>query len=281
MTTESVPAQPVSSRPTFGPKPGVRVTPLRVARSEWIKFRSVRSTYWSSLVTVLLTIGIGILVCVIFNARWTHLAPHDRAEFKPLRASLVGVNFAQLAIGVLGVLVITAEYTTGMIRASLSAVPKRLPVLWAKTIVFAAVAFAMTLPAIFIVFFAGQAILTGHHINISISHPGVVRALIGAALYLMVMGVFGLGLGAILRSTAGGISALAAIVFVLPPIITLFPASFANSVSPYLPSNAGGAVWTINPDANTLAPWAGFAVFCGYAVASVLIAAVLLKRRDA
>jgi hypothetical protein len=167
-----------------------------------------------------------------------------------------------------------------MIRATLSAVPKRLPVLWAKTLVFAAVAFALTLPAIFIVFFAGQSILSGQHINISISHPGVVRALIGAGLFLMVMGVFGLGLGAILRSTAGGISALAAIVFVLPPIIGLFPASFSNSVDPYLPSNAGGAVWTINPDPNTLAPWAGFGVFCAYTALAITIAAVLMVRRD-
>ena len=259
----------------------LRVTQLRVFRSEWTKLRSVRSTYWSLFVTLLLIIGIGILVCVIFNARWPHLAAHDRADFKPLRANLAGVNFAQLAIGVLGVLVITAEYSTGMIRATFSAVPKRLPVLWAKTGVFAAVAFALSLPAVFIVFFAGQSILSGQHINITISHPGVVRALIGAALFLMVMGVFGLGLGAILRSTAGGISALAGIVFVLPPVIGLFPASFANSVDPYLPSNAGGAVWTINPEAHTLAPWAGFAVFCAYAVASILIASVLMVRRDA
>jgi ABC-2 type transport system permease protein len=258
----------------------LRVTQLRVFKSEWTKLRSVRSTYWSMFATLLFIIGIGILVCVIFNARWPHLSVHERANFRPLRANLAGVNFAQLAIGVLGVLVITAEYSTGMIRATFSAVPKRLPVLWAKTVVFAAVAFLLTLPAIFIVFFAGQAILSGQHINITISHPGVLRALIGAALYLMVMGVFGLGLGAILRSTAGGISALAAIVFVLPPIISLFPTSFANSVDPYLPSNAGGAVWTITPGSNTLAPWAGFAVFCGYAVASILLAAILMVRRD-
>jgi ABC-2 type transport system permease protein len=263
------------------PRPDLKVTQARVIRSEWTKLRSVRSTYWTLFVTLLLVIGIGCLVCVIFNARWPHLAPHERANFDALRASLVGVNFAQLAVGVLGVLVITAEYTTGMIRATLSAVPKRLPALWAKTLVFAGVALILSLPAVFIVFFAGQAILTGQHINTSISHPGVLRSVIGAALYLMVMGVFGLGLGAILRSTAGGISALAGIVFVLPPIITLFPSSFANSVSPYLPSNAGGALWTIKPDANTLAPWAGFAVFCGWAIASIVIAAFLLRRRDA
>jgi ABC-2 type transport system permease protein len=197
-----------------------------------------------------------------------------------LRVNLVGVNFAQLAIGVLGVLVITAEYSTGMIRSSFSAVPKRLPVLWGKALVFGAVAFAVSLPAIFLVFFAGQSILSGQHINVGIGHPGVVRALFGAALYLTVMGVFGLGLGAIVRNTAGGIATLAGIVFVLPPILGLLPSSISNSVDPYLPSNAGGAIWTINPDPNTLAPWAGFAVFCAYAAAALLVAAVLMRRRD-
>ncbi len=256
------------------------VTQARVARSEWTKLRSVRSTRWALLTTVLLIIGIGILVCVVFETRWPHLDLHDRLRFHPLDANLVGVGFAQLAIGVLGVLAITAEYSTGMARSTFAAVPKRLPVLWGKTIVFAAVAFAVSLPAVVIVFFVGQAILSGQHINISLSHPGVVRALFGAALYLTVMGLFGLGLGAIVRSTAGGISALAAIVFVVPPIVTLLPSSIDNSISPYLPSNAGGAVWTINPGSNTLAPWAGFAIFCAYAAAALVIAAVLLVRRD-
>jgi ABC-2 type transport system permease protein len=265
---------------TAAERPVGRVTQRRVTLSEWTKLRSVRSTRWSLLVSLLLIIGIGILVCVIFESRWPHLSPGDRARFHPLRVNLAGVNFAQLAIGVLGVLVITAEYSTGMIRASFSAVPRRLPVLWGKALVFGAVAFAVSLPAVFIVFFAGQSILSGQHINIAISHPGVVRALFGAPLYLMVMGLFGLGLGAIIRSTAGGISALAGIVFVLPPIIGLFPSSFSNSVDPYLPSNAGGAIWTINPDPNTLAPWAGFAVFCAYAAAAIAVAAILMLRRD-
>jgi ABC-type transport system involved in multi-copper enzyme maturation permease subunit len=219
-------------------------------------------------------------VCVVFESRWPHLNPGERRDFHPLRANLAGVNFAQLAIGVLGVLVITAEYSTGMIRATFSAVPKRLPVLWGKALVFGAVAFAISLPAVFIVFFIGQAILSGQHINIGISHPGVIRALFGAALYLTVMGLLGLGLGSIVRSTAGGIAALAGIVFVLPPIIGLLPSSVSNSIDPYLPSNAGGAVWTINPDPNTLAPWAGLAVFAAYAAASIAVAALLLLRRD-
>jgi ABC-2 type transport system permease protein len=262
-------------------RPAGRVTQRRVILAEWTKLRSVRSTAWTLLVTLLLIIGIGILVCVVFSSRWPHLSLAEQARFRPLRANLAGVNFAQLAIGVLGVLVITAEYSTGTIRATLSAVPTRLPALWAKALVFGAVAFAITLPAVFVVFFAGQAILAGQHINTSISHPGVLRALLGAPLYLTVMGLFGLGLGAILRSTAGGISALAGIVFVLPPIIALLPSSIANAIDPYLPSNAGGALWTITPDAHTLAPWAGFAVFCAYAAAAIAVAAVLLLKRDA
>jgi ABC-2 type transport system permease protein len=267
------------SAPGVGAKVGA-VTPRRVALSEWTKLRSVRSTRWALLATLVLIVGIGILACVVFESRWPHLSLSDRQRFHPLRANLAGVNFAQLSIGVLGVLVITAEYSTGMIRATFLAVPRRLPVLWGKALVFGAVAFAVSLPAVFVVFFVGQGILAGQHINISISHPGVVRALFGAALYLTVMGLFGLGLGAILRSTAGGIAALAGIVFVLPPIIDLLPSSTANSIDPYLPSNAGGAIWTITPDAHTLAPWAGIAVFAAYAAVAIAIAAGLLMRRD-
>jgi ABC-2 type transport system permease protein len=257
-----------------------RLTQRRVALSEWTKLRSVRSTRWSLLATLLLIMGLGIIACLVFESRWPHLSPDDRRHFHPLRANLAGVNFAQLSIGVLGVLVMTAEYSTGMIRSTFSAVPKRLPVLWGKTLVFGAVAFVVSLPAVFIVFFVGQAILSGQHINIGISHPGVIRALFGAALFLTVMGVFGLGLGAIVRNTAAGIALLAGIVFVLPPIIGLLPSSVSNSIDPYLPSNAGGAIWTINPDPNTLAPWAGLALFAAYAAVAIAIAAVLLNRRD-
>jgi hypothetical protein len=257
-----------------------RVTQRRVARSEWTKLQSLRSTRWSLFASLVLLIGIGLLACIVFETRWPHLSPGDRRDFHPLEANLAGVNFAQLAIGVLGVLAITAEYSTGMIRSTFCAVPKRLPVLWGKALVFAAVAFAVSLPAIFIVFFAGQAILAGQQINIGISHPGVLRALFGAALFLTVMGLFGLGLGAIIRSTAGAIAALAGIVFVLPPIVGLLPTSLAGSIEPYLPSSAGNAIWTINPDPNTLAPWAGFGIFCAYTALAIAIAAVLMVRRD-
>ncbi len=256
------------------------VTQRRVVLSEWTKLRSLRSTRWTLLASLALLIGLGVLACVVFETRWPHLSPGDRRDFHPLKANLIGVDFAQLAIGVLGVLAITAEYSTGMIRSTFSAVPKRLPVLWGKAIVFGSVAFAVSLPAIIIVFFIGQAILAGQNINVGISHPGVIRALFGAALFLTVMGLFGLGLGAIFRSTAGAIAALAGIVFVLPPIVGLLPTSVATSIEPYLPSSAGGAIWTLNPDPNTLAPWAGFGIFCAYAAVALAVAAVLMRGRD-
>jgi ABC-2 type transport system permease protein len=262
------------------PRAAGRLTQAHVARSEWTKLRSLRSTRWAMLVTVLLTTGIGILACTVFAARWPQLSPGDKLRFHPLRVSLAGVGLAQLSIGVLGVLVISGEYTTGMIRSTFSAVPKRLPVLWAKAAVFAAVTFAVSLPAVLIVFFAGQSILSSRHIQIAFSHPGVARSVIGAALFLTVMGIFGLGIGAIVRHTAGGIVTLVGIVFVLPPILGLLPSSWSNAINPYLPSTAADALWTITPDAHTLSPWAGFAVFCGYAAASLAIAGVLLMRRD-
>ena len=259
---------------------GIRVTPARVIRSEWTKLRSVRSTRWSLLAAGLFVLVIGIVVCIVFEARWPHLSPQDRAHFKPLRANLVGVNLAQLAFGVLGVMTITGEYSTGMIRSTLSAVPTRLPVLWSKAFVFAVVAFVVSLPAVFIVFFAGQAILAGQHINIALSHAGVARALIGAALYMTVFGLFGLGIGAITRSTPGGISALVAIMFVIPPLVDILPSNITNVVDKFLPSNAGGAVWTITPDPHTLSPWVGFAVFCAWTALSLVLAAILLRARD-
>jgi ABC-2 type transport system permease protein len=257
------------------------VTQRRVVRSEWTKLISLRSTRWALAATLLLAVGIGVLACIVFESRWAHLSAGDRHDFHPLSVSLAGINFAQLSIGVLGVLVITGEYSTGMIRSTLAAVPRRLPMLWGKALVFGATAFAISLPATFIVFFAGQAILSGEHIDIGIGHAGVLRALIGVPLFLTAMGLFGLALGAIVRSTAGGIAALAGIVFVLPPIVGLLPTSVADSIDPYLPSNAGGAIWTITPDPGTLAPWAGFGVFCAYVAIAMALAAVLLVRRDA
>jgi ABC-2 type transport system permease protein len=257
-----------------------RVTQARVLISEWTKLRSVRSTRYALLAAVVFTIGVAALACAVVAHHWPHMNAHDRANFHPLEVNLVGVQIAQLALGVLGVLVITGEYSTGMIRATMTAVPKRLAVLWAKALVYGFVALALSLPSVLLAFVVGQAIFSRHHIQIAWSHPGVARAVIGAALYLTVIGIFGLGLGAIVRNTAGGIATFAGIMFVLPPLLNVLPASWNNAISPYLPLGAGQAVMALTRGDHQLAPWAGLGVLCAYAAASLLIASVLLVRRD-
>jgi ABC-type transport system involved in multi-copper enzyme maturation permease subunit len=264
----------------LGSTPDGRVTQLRVALSEWTKLRSLRSTIYTLLATVIVTIGFGALASAITASRWTSMSPGDKADFNALSTSLVGVNFGVLAIGVLGVLLITGEYSTGMIRSTFAAVPKRLPVLWAKAGVYSLVGLAVAVPSTLIAFFAGQAFLSSQHIQIGFSHSGVPGAVIGSALYLTLVGLFGLGLGAILRNTAAGIAAFAAIMFVVPPLVSILPASTANAIDPYLPSNAGSAIMHIGQQPHALAPWVGLAVFAGYAAVAIAVAAITLRRRD-
>ncbi len=258
-----------------------RVTQARVAASEWTKLHSLRSTRWSLAIAVLLTIALPVIFSAVTSSHWGSMSPHERADRHPLDIALAGVNASQLAIAVLGVLVITGEYSTGMIRASFTAVPKRLPVLWAKTGVFAVVAFVLALPSVLIAFFASRAILSRHHIlQISFSHPGVARSVIGGAVYLMLVGIFALGIGSIVRNTAGGIATFAGIFFVIPPLLLILPASWHDAVSKYLPSEAGRQMFSLTHDANSLAPLPGALLFVGYCALSLVIAAVLLVRRD-
>ncbi len=257
-----------------------RVTQARVALSEWTKLRSLRSTRYALLATGLLTIGFGILASAITASRWSTMTVADKADFNPLSTSLLGVRFGVLAIGVLGVLLITGEYATGMVRSTFAAVPKRLPVLWAKVGVYSIVGLALAVPATLIAFFAGQAFLSSEHLQISFSHAGVPGAVLGTALYLTLVGLFGLGIGAILRNTAAGIATLVGILYVLPPLVSILPSSTANAIDPYLPSNAGSAIMKLGHQAHMLSPWAGLALFAGYAAATIGVAAVLLVRRD-
>src|SRR5207248_4379054 len=165
--------------------------------------------------------------------------------------ALAGVNLSQLSIAVLGVLVITGEYSTGMIRASFTAVPKRLPVLWAKLGVYAVVSLLLSLPAVMIAFFASQAILARHDIlQISFGHGGVARAVVGGAVYLMLVGIFALAIGAIVRNTAGGIAVFAALFFVIPPLLNVLPTSWNDAISPYLPDSAGRAIFSLTHGAH-------------------------------
>jgi ABC-2 type transport system permease protein len=235
---------------------------------------SLRSTRWSLLVTLVLTIGLGAISAL------TVVSGHRHGTFDPLSTSLLGVEFSILSIGVLGILLMSGEYSTGMIRSTMAAVPKRLPVLWGKLGVYGSVALVITLPAVFIAFFVGQAILSSKNLNISISDPGVLRAVVGAALFLMIGGLFAMALGAILRNSAGAISAYAGIMFVIPGLLTLLPSSIDNAISPYLPAQAGGAIMDITHKAHTLSPWAGIAVFAAWTAVLVGIAAQQLLQRD-
>jgi hypothetical protein len=231
-----------------------RVTQFRVVLSEWTKLHSLRSTRWSLFAGILLTIAFPVLFAAVTSSHWGTMSAHERADRHPLDIALAGVNVSQLAIAVLGVLVITGEYSTGMIRASFTAVPKRLPVLWAKTAVFGVVSFLLMLPPVLIAFFASQAILSRHHLlQISFSHPGVARSVIGGAIYLMLVGIFALGIGAIVRNTAGGIATFAAIFFVIPPLMNILPTSWNNAISQYLPSEAGRQIFSLTHGAHSLA----------------------------
>ena len=258
-----------------------RVTQTRVILSEWTKLHSLRSTRWSLAVAVILTIGLPAIFAAVTKSHWSHMSPHDRADRHPLDIALAGVNLSQLAFGVLGVLVITGEYATGMIRASFTAVPKRLPVLWAKIIVFAVVSFVLALPSVLLAFWVSQSIL--HNIpqlQTSLSANGIFRSVVGGALYLTLFGVFAMALGAIVRNTAGGIAALVAIFFVIPPLLNVFPTSWQNAINPWIPNSAFRSVFQLTHGSHSLSPAGGLAVSLGYVVFAIAVAAVLLVRRD-
>ena len=268
--------------PAAAPARPLKVTQARVVRSEWLKFRSLRSTVYTLLAAVALTIGIGALFSGVTASQYHTFSAADKATFNPISTSLTGISFAVVAFGVLGVLLMSGEYSTGMIRSSLTAVPRRLPVLWGKLAVFAGAIFSVSLVTSFISFFVGQALLSSHHLNVAITAPDALRSVIGAALYVTVAGMIGVALGALLRNTAAGISTFAAAFFVIPPLTGLLPASVSNHLAQYLPSNAGEALWGgTHGVTSVLSPWTGFAVLCGYAVILVAAGAWRLRRADA
>ncbi len=261
---------------------GLKVTPGRVLLSEWTKFRSLRSTMWTLLVAVVLMIGIGALFSAVTANHYATMDPGERARFNPIDTSLAGITFAQLAIGVLGVLFISGEYSTGMIRSSLTAVPRRYPVLAAKLAVFSGVVLLVSLVTSFAAFLIGQSLLSGKHLDVTLSAPGALRSVIGAALYLTVAGMMGVALGTILRNTAAGISTFVGAFFVIPPLTGLLPSSISNTVNKYLPSSAGSAIYGGARDlTKALSPWTGFLLFVVYAVVLVALAGWRLQRSDA
>lgn len=247
--------------------------------AEWTKLHTLRSTYWTLLAAVLAMVGFGGLL----SAAHTH-HPTEQATFDPAAYSLSGFFLAQLAIGVLGVLVMTSEYATGSIRSTLAAAPQRMSVLAAKAGVFTTVGFLTGLAASFAAFAVGQAIFANKHIQAHVTDPGVLRSVFGTALYLAAFGLLSLALGALIRRTAGAIAILIALLIFLPASAGGLPATWQDHVNPYLPSVAGQVVigrTKFTPPGHLLAPWTGFTLFCAYTAAALLAAALTLHRRDA
>ena len=278
----------------------------RAMAAEWTKLWSVRSTTWTLVGTAVAVVGLCALGTGTVN-------PSEIID-DPTRRSLIGVLLGQLIFGVLGVLVMSAEYGTGTIRATLSAIPRRPVVLTAKVVVFGAVAVVVSEVLAFSAFALGQAILSAKHAvgtkaaaaqraqqlglkiphniqgflsngSASLGQPGVLRAVVGAGLYLAVLGLLALGLATIIRHTAGAISAFVAVVLVLPLIVEALPSSLSNHLARYLPANIGLVMFSTNgvPDrvVNAFSPWRGFALLVFYAVVTLGIGCRVLVRRDA
>jgi ABC-2 type transport system permease protein len=252
-------------------------------RSEFTKIRSTRSTYWTLLALVVITIAIGALGS--FAA--AHQVDSGGRYFDPTNRSLDGLYLGQLVIAALGGLTITSEYSTGMIRTSLTAMPRRGVMFAAKAVAFGVVAFVTGLVTSFGAFFLGQALMSGKHIDATLGQPNVLRAVIGGALYLTVCGLLAFGLGTMLRSTAGAITASSALLLVLPLLVTLLPQSWQNDVNKWVPAYAGGEIFASKPDptdpavSHNFSAWTGFGVFAMYAAIALIGGIVAFGRRDA
>ena len=264
---------------------GLAVTQRRVIRSEWIKLRSVRSWTVMMISAAVLLISFGALAASVASGAVTQTGPRPGggpfAAVDPTAISLAGVTLGQLIIGVLGVLFISNEYANGMIRSSFAAVPRRLPVLWAKVVVLAASLAVVMLIAVLASFLIGQLIL-GDGKNTTLAADGVLRAVLGSGLYLAGIGVFGIAIGALMRNTAGAISVVVATLLIVPGLARLvLPESWNTTLTPYLPSNAGSAFTSVTGSDTLLSSGAGAAVFVGWLVVLLAGAAVLIRRRDA
>jgi ABC-2 type transport system permease protein len=252
-----------------------------VLRSEWVKLRSVRATFWALAATVVLGIALGAVISAAAAHSYARFTAAAKLSWDPTGVSQSGMVFAQLAIVVLGVLFIGSEYSSGMIRTSLIAVPKRGRILAAKALVFAAVTFVVGEVTCFAAFFVGQALISGHAPHAALGDPGVARAVVGGGLYLAALAVLSVAAGGLLRHAAAGIASMVAILLVLPLIAQALPDSWRNPVTEFWPTQAGQQLTGVYHSAHTLQPWTGFGVLCLFVVLVYGIAWALLDRRDA
>lgn len=246
--------------------------------------RTVRSTTWTLVAMVVVSVGVAAIASAAVSGSWHTMSLGDKLSFDPTSVSLTGLLFSQLIIGVLGVLVMSAEYGTGTIRSTLAAVPNRPLVLATKAAVLAIVTLVVSELLSFSAFLLGQALLRSPVPHATLSQPGVLRAVVGGGLAVTVLGLFGLGLATVIRHTAGGISAYVGTLLVLPLINEALPSSISHPVGKFLPLNISDTLTSVTHtvgSAPALSPWVGFAVLCGYAIGALVLGGVLMKRRDA
>jgi ABC-type transport system involved in multi-copper enzyme maturation permease subunit len=271
-----------TSDTSLKPLPSGRYGFNDLVKSEWTKVRTVRSTMWTIGVTIVLGIGIGALVCAVTRAHWSSMNLGSRLSFDAPASSLVGLFVAQFSVGVLGVMVMTAEYSTGTIRATFSAAPKRSRVFAAKAFVFGLLAFVVAEFTSFVAFFLGQFLLSAPATHATLSSPGAFRSVFGGGLYVCVLGLIAMGLGTIIRHTAGAISAFVGILLILPIIVQALPYQLTVDIRRFMPDRIGATLITTKGGFfDSFSPWVGMMILCIYAVVLLVIGNTLLQRRDA
>jgi ABC-type transport system involved in multi-copper enzyme maturation permease subunit len=254
-------------------------------RSEFTKIRSVRSTYWTLLMLLAVSVGIGAAISALSASGWSNTPPAARTPLDATQLSIAALLIlGQLVIVVLGALVLTAEYSTGMIRTSLIAMPRRIVLYVAKAVAFAAVALVVSLVTAFIAFFLGQSLLASTHESATLAGHDVLRALIGSALYITLCGLFAFAAAAIIRNTAATITAMIGLLFVLPVLVNLLP--WRDDLQRWLPASAARAisatVWNSGPqNSHLFSPWGQFAVFAVYTAVLLVVGGILFCKRDA
>lgn len=270
---------------TAGDAPARKRTPFfsdlwRGIRAEWRKFISLRSTKWSLLLTFVIVVAFGGIAAYGTTLRWDDFSPLRRAVFDPTAQSLGGIFFGQLVLGALGVLVLSSEYSSGSIRATMAAIPRRPRVLLAKILVLGGAGLVVATATMFAAFFFTQWMLRPIEVQDTLATPNTLRAIIGASLFLVAVALLGLGLAAVLRHTAGAISTLFGLLLVLPLLVNFLPEEWQAEINPYLPVIAGLRIVQTKPVVPGFDPWVSLLLMFGYATVALLIGVFLLRRRD-
>jgi ABC-2 type transport system permease protein len=252
------------------------------AISEWIKFRSLRSGPAVLLATAVILLVGGWLICNGYHHGWATMSPGSKATFDPVFISLRTIEGAQLFVGALGVITVTGEYTSGLIRGTFVATPQRAQVIAMKAAIFAVVVWAWCTLLSFAAFFLGQAVLSSPAKHVAIGDPGVLRAVFGGGLYLTAVGLLGLFIGVPLRRTTGALAALYGILLVLPEVLGLLPGTLSEHLAEFLPDDGGEAIFKLlHGGAYQIGSWEGLAVLAGWVAVAATAAFLLVRRRDA